>query len=344
MTPDQWQRVEELYHAALELPISERKDFLVRASPGDEVVRKKVEALLKSHDEGGGFLDKGALAVAARAAAMGTGVRAGSLLGATISHYKTLSLCGAGGMGEVYLADDVRLGRRVALKILPPEVQLDKERLWRFMREARAASALNHPNVATIYDVGEGDGVHFIAMEYVEGQTLAEKIAPGPINPALLIEIGRQVADALDAAHLKGITHRDVKPANLMLTPRSQIKVLDFGLAKFSRHQERPVSADSYPSGTAPGIVMGTVDYMSPEQILGNEVDHRSDIFSFGVVLYEMATGRLPFPGSTAGERLGRILHVDPESIHQSNPNAPRKLERIVRKCLEKDPSHRYQS
>ena len=232
MTPDQWQRIEALYHAALELPIGERKDFLARASSGDEVLRRKVDALLKSHDEGAGFLDKHAFEVAARAM---YGIQPGSLLGATISHYKILSVCGAGGMGEVYLADDVRLQRPVALKILPPEVQLDEERLWRFMREARTASALNHPNVATIYDVGESDGVHFIAMEYVDGQTLAEKIKGGAIKPALLIEIGRQVADALDAAHLKGITHRDVKPANLMLTPRGQVKVLDFGLAKFTR-------------------------------------------------------------------------------------------------------------
>jgi serine/threonine protein kinase/Tol biopolymer transport system component len=345
MTPEQWQRVEELYHAALELPMGERKDFLVRASSGDEVLHRKVEALLKSHDEGGGFLDKDALEVAARAVAMGAGIRAGFLLGATVSHYKTLSLCGAGGMGEVYLAEDVRLDRRVALKILRPEVQADEERMRRFMREAKAASALNHPNIATVYDVGESDGVHFIAMEYVDGQTLAEKIDGGPIDGALLIEIGRQVADALDTAHHKGITHRDVKSANLMLTPRGEVKVLDFGLAKMTRpHEQQNVNAVSNKSATMPGIVMGTVDYMSPEQILGKDVDHRTDIFSLGIVLYEMATGRLPFQGSTTGERLGRTLHVDPEPILQWNPNAPRELERIVRKCLAKDRDDRYQS
>ena len=203
MTPDQWQRVEELYHVALELPIGERKDFLVRASSGDEVLRKRVEALLKSHDEGRGFLDRHALEVAARATSRSSSSRKGSLLGTTISHYKAVSLCGAGGMGEVYLADDVRLDRRVALKILLPEVALDEERMRRFNREAKAASALNHPNVATIYDVGESDGVHFIAMEYVDGQTLAEKIDGGPLEPGLVIEIGRQVADALDAMLFK---------------------------------------------------------------------------------------------------------------------------------------------
>jgi serine/threonine protein kinase/Tol biopolymer transport system component len=344
MTADQWQRVEALYHAALELPVGERKDFLVRASSGDEVVRRKVEALLKSHDEGGGFLDKHALEVAARTTAMRAGVRGGSLLGATISHYKTLSLCGVGGMGEVYLAEDERLDRKVALKILPHEVGRDEERMLRFTREAKAASALNHPNVATIYDVGESDGVHFIAMEYVDGQTLREKIDGGPIGPALLIEIGRQVADALDAAHDKGITHRDVKPANLMLTSRGQVKVLDFGLAKITRSQEQQESAASKTSGTVPGIIMGTVDYMSPEQVLGRNVDHRTDIFSLGVVLYEMATGRLPFPGSTTGERLSQILHSDPDPILRWNPNAPPELELLVRKCLEKDPANRYQS
>jgi serine/threonine protein kinase len=176
------------------------------------------------------------------------------------------------------------------------------------------------------------------------GQTLAEKFKGEPVETALLIEIARQVADALNAAHLKGITHRDVKPANLMLTPHGHVKVLDFGLAKFFRSSEHPASVLSHASETEPGTVMGTVDYMSPEQILGNDADNRSDIFSLGVVLYEMATGRLPFPGSTTGERLGRLLHVDPESILQWNPKAPRDLERIVRKCLEKDPGRRYQS
>jgi len=345
MTPEQWQCVEKLYHAALELPIGERKDFLIRASSGDEVLRRKVEALLKSHDVGRGFLDKNALEVAARAAAMRTGIGADSLLGATISHYKTLSLCGAGGMGEVYLADDLRLNRRVALKILPPEVQSDEERMRRFIREAKTASALNHPNIATVYDVGESDGIHFIAMEYVDGQTLAEKISAGPVEPGLLIEIGRQVADALDAAHLKGITHRDVKSANLMLTSSGHVKVLDFGLAKITRpHEQETASVVSNTSETVPGVVMGTVDYMSPEQILGKDVDQRTDVFSLGVVLYEMATGKLPFRGSTTGERLGRILHIDPEPILQWNPNAPPELERIVRKCLRKDRDHRYQS
>ena len=343
MTPDQWKRVEELYHAALELPAGERKDFLARASSGDEGLQRKVEALLKSHDEGGGFLDKPALEVAARATVRNAGARKGTLLGATISHYKIVSLCGAGGMGEVYLADDVRLDRRVALKILLPEVALEEERMRRFMREARAASALSHPNVATIYDVGESDGIHFIAMEYVDGQTLAEKTAGGPLEPALVIEIGRQAADALDAAHLKGITHRDVKPANLILTPNNQVKVLDFGLAKIARPQEELATVVSTP-GTATGVVMGTVDYMSPEQLLGKDVDHRTDIFSLGVVLYEMTIGRVPFPGSTTAERLGRILHIDPEPMLQWNSKAPPELERIIRKCLQRDRDQRYQS
>src|SRR5688572_23597739 len=224
MTPDEWRLLEQVYHEALELPAGERADFLARASAGDEVLRRKVEALLKSHDEGGGFLDKHALEVAARAAAARqAGHRAGqqnvddripsvgavahdpdgSLIGKMIGPYRTFGLRGAGGMGEVYLAEDTRLERRVALKILPRDMRLDEDRMRRFLREARAASALNHPNVATIYDIGESDGVRFIAMEYVEGETLAEKISHGPLAIADLIEIGKQVADALDAAHAK---------------------------------------------------------------------------------------------------------------------------------------------
>jgi eukaryotic-like serine/threonine-protein kinase len=364
MTPDQWRRLEQLYHEALELPTVERADFLARASAGDEVLRRKVEALLKSHDEGGGFLDRHAIEVAARAVAHDAGrvgqqqigdnripnggaiahEPRGTLIGRTIGPYRPLGLRGAGGMGEVYLAEDTRLDRRVALKILPREVRLDEDRTRRFMREAKAASALNHPNVATIYDIGESDGVHFIAMEYVEGETLAEKIRGGPLEPAHLIEIAKQVADALDAAHSRGIIHRDVKPANLMVTLRGQVKLLDFGLAKIRPQEQLGMGPLIHASGTSPGIVMGTAAYMSPEQVLGKDVDHRTDIFSLGVVLYEMATGMSPFPGSSTVESMGRILHTPPEPLTPLNARAHPGLERIVRKCLEKDPEDRYPS
>jgi eukaryotic-like serine/threonine-protein kinase len=261
-----------------------------------------------------------------------------SLVGQQISHYKIQSLLGAGGMGEVYLARDTRLDRTIALKMLPASFASDQDRMQRFIREAKAASAFNHPNVAAIHDIGEAEGHHFIVMEYVEGQTLAARIAGRPMLPADIIDIVIQVADALHEAHAKGITHRDIKPANLMLTPRGQVKVLDFGLAKMSSE-----SANGSPTEavTQIGSVLGTVQYMSPEQVLGRPVDHRSDIFSLGVVLYEMATGRLPFSGASVGETMDRILHSHPESIVALDQS---ELPRIIRKCLEKDRERRYQT
>jgi non-specific serine/threonine protein kinase len=267
------------------------------------------------------------------------------MVGRQLGPYQILSLLGAGGMGEVYLAQDSRLDRTVAMKILPTELASDPDRMRRFIREARAASALKHPNVATIHDIGESEGVHFIAMEYVEGQTLTEKVKGSPMDPVEITEIGIQVADALDEAHTRGIIHRDIKPANLMLTPRGQIKVLDFGLAKVTRPKGQAVTSDvSTMAKTETGVVMGTMQYMSPEQVLGREVDHRSDLFSLGVVLYEMTTGRLPFSGASVSETMDRILHSQPDAIARFNYNVPAELERIVRKCLEKDRERRCQS
>ncbi len=260
--------------------------------------------------------------------------------GSTLAHYRIASRLGAGGMGEVYLAQDTVLDRNVALKVLPPEVGQDPERLRRFTQEAKAASALNHPNVATIYEIGESSGVRYIAMEYVEGEPLSRKLAGRALETAEMLRVAAQVADALDEAHSKGVTHRDIKPANVMITPRGQAKVLDFGLAKITRSPREHVPETSAETATDPGLVMGTVQYMSPEQALGREVDHRTDIFSFGVVLHQMATGRQPFSGATATETLDRILHAQPESVSSHGPE----LERIVRKCLEKDRERRYYS
>ena len=265
--------------------------------------------------------------------------------GSTLAHYLIVSRLGQGGMGEVYLATDTKLDRGVAIKVLPPAVAQDHEYMERFVREARAASALNHPNVAHIYEIGEAQGIQFIAMEYVEGEPLNRRIESGPMPVREIAEIGSQIADALDAAHAKGIVHRDIKPANLLITPRGHVKVLDFGLAK--------VSDTSYLKGasraetrfiSAAGTLLGTVDYMSPEQALGRVVDARSDIFSLGVVLYQMATGRIPFEGSTASETIARILNTQPEAMARFNYELPEEMDRIVRKCLEKDREHRYQS
>jgi len=259
----------------------------------------------------------------------------------TVAHYRILSKLGEGGMGAVFLAHDERLGREVALKVLTPEFAHDPERLGRFLQEARLASALSHPNVAYILEIGETDGSWFLAMEYVEGQPLSHRIAEGPLPLEEILRIGIQVADALEFAHAKDIVHRDIKPANVMLTPRGHVKILDFGLAK--RGNGNASSADTQMLTTT-GVVMGTVQYMSPEQALGREVDHRTDIFSLGVVLYEMATGRLPFSGPNATETMARILHEQPEAIARFNYDIPEELERATRKCLEKDRDRRYQS
>ena len=247
-------------------------------------------------------------------------------------------------MGEVYLAQDTRLGRQVALKFLPLSFREDPERLRRFQNEARAASTLNHPNVATIYEIGEAENITFIAMEYIEGQTLDHRISGRTLIAGEIVNISIQVADALDDAHSHGVVHRDIKSSNIMITRREQVKVLDFGLAKVGSVSSPELSDLPTAVKTAPGLVMGTVQYMSPEQAVGQMIDARSDIWSFGVVLYEMATGRKPFMGATAGETIEKIRHSQPEAIARFNYEIPLELERIIRKCLEKDRETRYQS
>jgi len=269
--------------------------------------------------------------------------------GSNVAHYRIVSRLGEGGMGAVYLADDTRLGRRVALKVLPVNVAADPERMHRFVQEAKLASALTHPNVAYIYEIGEDDGLRFLAMEYVAGEALSVRLARGPVEFTELVSVGIQVADALDDAHSKGIVHRDIKPSNLMLTPRGYVKVLDFGLAKLETTGVGNKTGNQMPPDetqvmTSLGVVMGTVAYMSPEQALGRDVDHRTDLFSLGVVLYEMATARLPFPGATPSESMARILGSQPDAMARFNYDIPESLDRVVRKCLEKDRERRYQS
>jgi eukaryotic-like serine/threonine-protein kinase len=344
MKPEKWQQVEQIFHAALELAPDERGAYLTQVCADDAALRREVESLLGHDAQAADFIEQPAVGFTDQDLAEEQSIMQ---LGQHISHYQILARLGKGGMGEVYQARDTRLDRTVALKILPAEVANDAERMRRFTREAKAASAMNHPHVATIYEIGEAStamgGIQYIAMEYVAGQTLATKIHGQPLPLDELVTVGSQIADALDEAHRKGITHRDIKPANLMLTARGQVKVLDFGLAKIAC----PLSLESNASTlqqTMPGIVMGTVPYMSPEQALGRDVDHRSDIFSLGVVLYEMATGRLPFVGANTVETLDRILHAEPEAITQLNTNAPIELKHIVQKCLEKERTARYQS
>jgi serine/threonine protein kinase/Tfp pilus assembly protein PilF len=341
MTAERWREIEKLFHAALERDSRERAAFLDEACAGDDDLRREVETLLAESERGDTLLETPAADLAAGWAKEREQIPVKEKL----SHFRILSLLGKGGMGEVFLAEDSRLGRKVALKLLPKAFADQEDRRRRFEQEARAASALNHPNIVTIYDIGQASyeegGAHFIAAEFVEGQTLRELMGQERMTPAFALDVGVQAASALEAAHAAGVIHRDIKPENIMARNDGLVKVLDFGLAKLIRPRTA-ADAEATTIGaieSTPGVVMGTAAYMSPEQARGLEVDGRTDVFSLGVVLYEMIAGRPPFKGETAGDLIAAILAADPAPL-----GAPIELERIVSRALQKDRGERYQS
>jgi serine/threonine-protein kinase len=352
MTPERYRQIGQLYHSALKIARDERPTFLAQACDGDEELLREVQSLLTSHEQVGSFIESPAIEIAAKIIAKDA---YSDMVGQHLSHYEIKSLLGAGGMGEVYLAQDMRLGRQVALKLLPEAFSHDVDRVRRFEQEARAASALNHPNILTIYEIERAEDKHFIAMEYIDGETLREKIHGKRTELPKLLKYLQQVAEGLAKAHALGIVHRDLKPDNVMVTRDDYAKILDFGLAKLVEPQ-RPVnsgSAESSKIATAlmvqrslAGMVMGTAGYMSPEQAQGKvkEIDQRSDIFSFGCILFEAVTKQKPFADESIIQLLHKVVYEAAPPIKDFNPSAPPNLQRVIRRCLAKDPDERYQT
>lgn len=341
MTPELYQRINALVDAALEMPADRRRHFLDQNCPENGELRTQVEQLLAAQECSSDFLEAPLLHLMAKdMAALPIG---DDLAGREIHHYTVVSRLGAGGMGEVWLAKDTQLPREVAIKLLSPRFAGDPYHVRRFQQEARAASTLNHPNIVTIYEIGRTEGVDFIAQEFVHGQTLREWLVKGPLPAPLALDVAEQVTAALAAAHGAGIVHRDIKPENVMIRPDGLVKVLDWGLARLT--ERMPQGLDEPPSNDSairPGFVLGTVQYMSPEHARGLTVDSRSDIFSLGVILYEMVAGVAPFRGTSPNDVLTTILTDEPEPLSNKIAGAPPELERIVRLCLEKDPQARY--
>ena len=344
MTPARFQTIEEIYRAALDQEPDQISAFLDTACEGDEVLRRKVEALLASRQRAGSFIETSAVGLATRIIENG---QADSLVGQTIGHYKISESIGTGGMGEVYLATDITAGRKAALKLLPVRFTGDAERLKRFQQEARAVVGLNHPNIVTVYEIGEDHSIHYIASELIEGETLRERLTRGPMQLSEAVDVAIQVASALAAAHQAGIVHRDIKPENIMLRPDGYVKVLDFGIAKLAE-QEVPATMPRDEAlllvETNLGSILGTVRYMSPEQACGAQVDKSTDIWSLGVVLYEMVTGHAPFTGDTPKEVMSSILEKEPPPLTNYIAHPPAELQQIISKTLRKDREERYRS
>jgi eukaryotic-like serine/threonine-protein kinase len=333
MTAERWQQIKSVLQKALEMPPEERSEFVARSCSSDQVLRQQVETLLGASDEArSSFLESSTLQVT---------LTPGTKLG----DYEVQKLIGSGGMGEVYRARDLRLKRDVAIKVLPSFFSSDKERLRRFEQEAQAAAALNHPNILAVFQMGTYQSAPYLVSELLEGETLREEIRRGPLSPRKVIEQAAQIARGLAAAHDKGIVHRDLKPENLFATKDGRLKILDFGLAKLKQQPARKAaSVMSASEGTEPGMVMGTAGYMSPEQVRGKATDHRTDIFAFGAILYEMLTARRAFQKTTSAETMSAILNEEPPAVSQITRETPPALQRTVHRCLEKSPEQRFQS
>jgi eukaryotic-like serine/threonine-protein kinase len=359
MEPERWRRIEELYHSALQVAADQRAAFLKDKCQDDEQLRKEIESLLSYETSASSFIESPAFGVAAKLMAKdeaGEQLSDPIVAGAISTRFRILEKLGGGGMGIVYKAEDTKLRRMVALKFLPPELSRDAQALERFQREAYAASALNHPNICTVYDVDEYQGQPFIAMEFLQGKTLEQHAQTHPLPTSELLNLAIQVSGALDAAHTRGIIHRDIKPSNIFVTAHGQPKILDFGVAKLqgSEISDQPLSSSEQAVSqrewnpnltlTRTGMALGTAGYMSPEQIRGEKLDVRTDLFSFGLVLYEMATGQRAFKGNTGPELHNAIIEQSPIPPRQLNPNLPTKIENIIQRALKKNREARYQS
>jgi serine/threonine protein kinase len=335
MKPEQWKEIERLYQASVELQPDRRTRFLAEAC-ADIEIRREVESLLAHRDHGPSFVERAGVDVAAEIIDRN---HTGTLIGRTIGHYQVLSLIGAGGMGVVYRARDTRLGRDVALKVLPEEFSRDRDSLARFEREARLLASLNHPNIAGVYDLEESEDIRCLVLEFVQGETLAARLKRGRISLAEALDFCRQIAEALEAAHELEIVHRDLKPGNVMITPNAAVKVLDFGIAKMLAAGVPPGSTDSSDALSA-GVVLGTPSYMSPEQARGKSVDKRTDIWAFGCVLYELLTGKKAFERETVTDTLAAIVEGEPD-WSALPATTPARVEDLLRRCLHKDPRWR---
>ncbi|MGI8638358.1 MAG: protein kinase domain-containing protein [Pyrinomonadaceae bacterium] len=341
----QWQEVKEIFSDAKQRGRDEREVFLDEACGDDDFLRREVESLLCSFDNADGFLQKPAVGEVAEVV---LAENARFEKGARLNHYRIISHLGAGGMGEVYLAEDEKLDRRVAVKILNQEFSRDESNLQRFVREAKAASALNHPNILTIYEIGESDDAHYIVSEYIKGVTLREVLREKSLKLAEILDIAVQTANALAAAHEAHLVHRDIKPENIMVRPDGYVKILDFGLAKLIEQKNQSIfgleQSTIKQNQTAQGVILGTVNYMSPEQAKGEQVDERTDIFSFGVLIYEMIAGRTPFAGDSVSETFANLINAEPQPFSRFAADVPIELQRIVTKMLRKNKDERYQT